>query len=338
MRSILLLLSRGGRRWLCTAAIAFTWLGMCQLAAAAVSCTASTQPTILYSTSNTSGTAPMLTTVSCTGFTTGGSTNQFIMCTLPSATSSDATGIAVNNDGDQYRFRLIAASSSTSLGTPNVVAATGNFGSTSSGAVLDGSNFVRAPVLQILGSQNVYGGDYVVNMPLTLEIRTAAQSNAMTSCSSGTSAGVVTLSLPIIIRTSDPSCSISTMDNVNFGDISVNGSGRVAAIKVTNSVEVSCAGKDWTGTFSNGNNPSGTGPTLRRMVNGSSFLAYGFGRTSDTSAQINYSINSSSSSYTWNSSQYQTQRVSFSTFLPTQVPTSLTPGIYTDTVIFTVTW
>ncbi|RZL48355.1 MAG: hypothetical protein EOP71_04720 [Variovorax sp.] len=279
----------------------------------------------------------MLTTVSCTGFTTGGSTNQFIMCTLPSASSTDDDGIAYNNNGNPYRFRLVG-SSGNSVSSPSVIVASGNFGSTSSGGALDGSNFVRSPVIRVYTGQTVRGGDYVVNMPLTLEIRTSAQTFAMSSCSTGISAGIVTLSLPIIVRTSGPTCSINTMENVNFGDISVNAVGRVAAMKVTSSVEVACGGTDWTGTFSNGNNPSGSGPTLRRMVNGSSFLNYGFGRTSDSSAQINFSITSSSSSYTWDSTQYQTQRVSFSTFLPSQIPTSLTPGIYTDTVIFTVTW
>jgi hypothetical protein len=343
MRSILLILSHGGRRWLCPAALALAWLGMSQPAAAAVSCTASTQPTVIYATSNSSGTSPLLTTVSCTGFTATGSAiteNQFALCTLPSATSNDARGVAVNANGDQYRFRLVgpSASGSQDLGSPNVRAAWGDFGTTASGGVLNGSNFANGPVFTS-NSQTVRGGDYVVNMPFTVEIRTAPLANHMANCSNGTSAGIVTLSIPITIRTSGPTCSINTMENVNFGDITVNAAGRVSAMKVTSSVEVACGGADWIGTFSNGNNPSGSGTYLRRMVNGSSFLTYGFGTTSNTDAVSNFAINTTNTiNYDWQDDQFQTQRISFSTFLPAQTPSSLTPGIYTDTVIFTITW
>jgi spore coat protein U-like protein len=277
----------------------------------------------------------LLTTISCVGFS-GTNTNQFIMCAI-SGTPSNQVLYAFNSNGDSIPFYIRSAygSGGTSITNTNGIA-TGNLGISSSGGVANNSTFVRAPLVELSWQNRLLpAGDYVATVPLTVDIRTANQSGAMSSCSSGTSAGVVTLSLPITIRIDGAACAINNVESVSFGDISVNNTGRVSAQTITSTIEIACArGTSWTITFSDGNNPSGTGAYRRRMVNGSSFLTYGFG-TSSSSARTSMSLSGTTSQASANNGS---QQLTYYAFLPQQFPASLTQGLYRDTVIMTVTY
>lgn len=348
MRSILLLLSRNGRRWLCAAALAFAWLGVCQPAAAAVSCTASTQGAMVIYTGAAITNAELLTTVSCTGLTigpSGGNQNKFIMCTTGDAATSTGTGgstvapyrMAKSAAGNTLNYQLTTTSyfSNVAITSAGVRLMASGLGFSSDTGVSQQQNGGRTPLVTVPASQAPVAGDYVSMVPITVEIRAINQAANMTSCTEGVSAGMVVLNIPVTIRVGGAACAINNVDNWDFGDISVT-SGTVAAVNsgaTGINVNLTCAsGTAWTATLSDGNNPDGTtGTYRRRMINGGSYLTYslslgaGSGRTSPTAKETGTGTGS-------------TDRFNIDVAIPSQTPASLTQGVYRDTVMLSVSY
>lgn len=338
MRSILLLLSRNGRRWFCAAAIAFAWLGVCQPAAAAPTCSgAMDSMLIVYTGSTISGSnARMLQRYGCSGMTTGGANNYFAICTTADAATSAGSGgtsvtpyrKAKSAAGDTLNYQLVRTSDNSSLTTSGIMFNNGSFGS-ASGAIFSTAYGIGISVPPF---QFVAAGDYESTVPITVDFR--FNSSSFTNCSQGTSANTYVYNLPVIIRVGGASCSITFAPNISLGNITVN-SGVVARRDSTGSeyeyFRITCAANTaWTATFSDGNNPLGTGNDRRRLVNGSSYLTYQIYKPGPT-----YLVDSTGITGTGTGSS---QSIGFFVTIPAQTPASLTPGLYTDTVIMSLSY
>jgi spore coat protein U-like protein len=169
---------------------------------------------------------------------------------------------------------------------------------------------------------------------LTVQFRTKSGSS-LSSCTDGTlTNGSVYLNIPVTIRVGGAACNIGLVPALVLGKISVN-SGVVGQLTTAGSQNfwITCAaGTTWTATFSDGNNPLGTGSDRRRMVNGSSYLNY---QLSTTASGGTYLIDSTGITGTGTGKPQ-----SFTPYatIPTQTPASLTPGLYTDTVVMSLSY
>jgi spore coat protein U-like protein len=338
MRPIDLLLARGGRRLPWIAAIVFLWLGMCQPAAAAISCSASMQNSVMviYNGSAISG-ALLPARYSCSGLPVGGATVYWAMCTTSDAASSTGTGgtsvsprQARSPAGDTLNFQL-ASNGGQDLTAAAITLSSGQFANTSAGT---SSGLSNAITVRVPASQSVPAGDYYSTVLLTAQIRTKSGSS-LSSCTDGTLTNAsVYLNIPVTIRVGGAACNIGLVPMMVLGKISVN-SGVVGTLTTAGNQNfwITCAaGTTWTATFSNGNNPLGTGSDRRRMVNGSSYLNYQL----STAASGGTSLIDSAGITGTGTGKPQ----SFTTYatLPTQTPASLTPGLYTDTVIMSLSY
>jgi spore coat protein U-like protein len=338
MRLIFLLVSRNARRWLCSVAIAFAWLGMCQPATAAPTCSGAVDSMlIMYSGSAVSGSsARMLQRYGCSGMTTGGATNYFAICTTTDAATSSGSGgasitpyrTAKSSVGNTLNYQLVKSSDSTNLTASGIMLNNGSFGSAYS-AIFATAYGIG---ISIPASQSVAAGDYVATVPITVDYR--FNSSAFTSCSQGTSANTYVYNLPVVIRVGGASCSITFAPNISLGNITVN-AGSVARRDSSGSeyeyFRITCAANTaWTATFSDGNNPLGTGSDRRRLINGSSYLTYQISKSGPT-----YLVDSTGITGTGTGSS---QAIGFVVTIPAQTPASLTPGLYTDTVIMSLSY
>ena len=336
MRPIDLLLARGGRRLPWIAAIVFLWLGMCQPAAAAISCSASMQPVLMIYNGAAISDAQIPMRYSCSGLPVGASTVYYKMCTtLDAATSTGSGGTTVSPRkarsaaGNTLNFQLVVPNGQD-LTTSGITLFSLQFGIFYSGL----SGLMYQIAVDVPASQSVPAGDYVSTVPLTVEIRTKSGS-PVSSCVDGALTNSVVLSVPVAIRVGGAACEISIVPSLALGSISVN-SGAVSQLSSSGGqlFWITCtSGTAWTATFSNGNNPLGTGNARRRMVNGSSYLSYQLSTARDgggTSLIDSAGITGTGTG--------KPQPIGPFVTIPKQTPASLTPGLYTDTVIMSLSY
>ncbi|RYF49457.1 MAG: hypothetical protein EOO38_07860 [Cytophagaceae bacterium] len=350
MQLISLLLSRGGRRWVFTFVASFAWLGMCQSAAAAVSCTTSAQSSIVIYNGSAISNVPVVTRLDCAGLPVnepGSQYNLVTMCSTSDASTATGTGgntvtpwrIARSAANNELKYQLASKFAGGSGSVPSGDLVQGglwlggtNFGTSQSGTVVsatisNASNGPQTPLLNVPAAQNVPAGDYVSMVSITLDIR-LVKSNFQGDCTEGISVGMVVLNIPVLIRVGGATCSITYAAPLPLGLIEET-SGTVTSNSGNagpGGFHLTCAsGTSWTATLSDGNNALGTGSDRRRLANGGSYLNYQI---------INYD-GTQFDSATGVGTGYD-QIVKFGARIPPQTPASLTQGVYTDTVIISL--
>lgn len=345
MQSIFLLLPHGGRRWVFAFLVAFAGLGMCQSAAAAVSCSASVQSNpFIYDGSEISG-ARLMTRMSCSGLPLnepGSSYNIINLCSMSDASTATGTGgntvtpwrIARSVANNVLNYQLYSGYAggggipSGPLTQSGLWLGTSNFGITMSGNSNNpvSASGVRLPAVNVPASQNVPAGDYVSTVSLTVDMR-LVKNNYGANCTEGTSVGTVVLNIPVIIRVGGATCSITYAAPVLVGEITET-AGTVTPVTSFGGFNLVCAnGTPWTAILSDGNNALGTANDRRRMVNGGSYINYQI--TNPDGTQLN-SLSGTGTGYN------ETKLLNVQ--ITSQTPASFTQGIYTDTIIISLSY
>ena len=278
--------------------------------------------------------------MSCTNMPGNGGSTAFSGCLSSDAASSLGTGggtsanptrTARSAEGNTLQYQLIGAFSGLPLTASNIQYASISFPTNGSASTLfsNSSDGAGPTLINITAGQAPPVGDYVSTVPLTISTR-YQNGSSPPSCTGGSLANSSIVNIPVRIRVGAV-CAYTDASNMNFGAITVNaGTVDATPYALASAIRMSCtSGTNYTITLSDGNQASGTGVNRRRMVNGSSFLAYGL--YSDFDATVPFtSVNGTGTGA--NANVYVIGKI------PSQSAAGLTSGVYRDTVIAFLTY
>ncbi|HUD31793.1 MAG TPA: spore coat protein U domain-containing protein [Variovorax sp.] len=311
-------------------------------AQAAVSCSGSIEPYLIYYKSGQTLSAgsygPKRISVSCYGLTVG---LPYQICTKSDVATSIGTGgtsasptrQARSSTGDYIQWQLYNSSKSADLAAEIMMGATPS-ASAATLALSNGSSIgIRIP------QQTVAANDYQTVVPITIGVEQAS------SCSAANPVvATFTLNIPVTIRTASSCDFAGAVGNINilasgamFGNITVSSGTTIAANTMQVYTNQACPdGLAYNLNFSEGLYSTGTGANRRRMANGTSYIMYGIftnsaATTSFPTSGVNLTGKDSALGYT-------TGERLFYFKMPAQDVPDLTPGIYSDTLIMTLTW
>ncbi|MFV0921900.1 Csu type fimbrial protein [Sphingomonas parapaucimobilis] len=343
-----------------SAALSLPVLMMATPAQAAAACAAAgTQVVAIYQ-SNTAETNPYITSpyLTCKGVP---NQNLQMICVNPGTAQSSAgmssdnffqarsaTGAVIKFDL-QYSFdwggngagngfyNVGRNSSSNANGVGAVAALTADANGNYSGRATAGWNNSSGGPRLVLPQQAVAAGDYTAMVSYGVQLRAWSDWAPWSVCSQ-TVYATFTFTYPILIRVNG-SCDLASVAPIDFGQIvatngaltSKNASYGMVPFYITS---VCVQNQSYKLSISDGANVSGSGNYRRRMVNGSSYIAYGL--FTDSGAATPFPAGGVS--LTGTGAATDMQGAFYAQLAPNQSPTGLAAGAYNDTLIATVTW
>jgi len=274
-------------------------------------------------TTGSSATATNTVTLSCNGVTSA-------------TTAYVCVGIAANNlDTSATNRYLTSGSNQLAYGTyidPTYTTGWGSWSWASGGSSgklysvavpANGTGTATVTVYARLGSSQTFAaGSYIGYIRIQTSVPSTA---AITNCDGRTSAGTANA---IASATVAASCMV-TADALNFGSVGL----LTSEITGSTSLSVTCTSGTAYTIGLDGGVSGATNPTQRKMTKGSEFITYGLYR--DASGTLPFGSTSGTNTHS-DTGTGLAQSVPVYGRVPAQ--TTPTPGLYSDTIVATVTY